>query len=77
MHKTESQFALKEHPELLRNCLNYDHDVQKQDLSSAGLKESCIWNTLGFHFTTNYSVDVMHDLFDIFTPKFNIPFAAF
>lgn len=65
MHKTESKFALKENPELLRNFQNYAHDVEKQNLSSTGLKENCIWNTLeDFHFTTNYSVDVMHDLFE-------------
>ncbi|CAI6372005.1 unnamed protein product [Macrosiphum euphorbiae] len=33
------------------------------DVSVTGIKEPCIWNDVGsFNVTTNYSVDIMHDM---------------
>lgn len=33
------------------------------DVSLTGIKESCIWNDVeSFNVTTNYSVDIMHDM---------------
>lgn len=49
----------------LRNKENYSLDLQTNDVSQTGVKENCIFNSLNsFHVTSNYSVDVMHDVFE-------------
>lgn len=53
-----------EKPNLLRNKHTYDIEL---DLHSTltGIKENSVWNTLsGFHVTSNFSADIMHDLFE-------------
>lgn len=46
----------------LRTPQNYMEDIAKNDLSSTGIKENSIWNSLScFHVTENSAVDIMHD----------------
>ncbi|XP_044578758.1 uncharacterized protein LOC123261257 [Cotesia glomerata] len=50
---------------LLRNKINYEADVKKNNVSETGIKEECSWNDVnGFHVTENYCVDIMHDIFE-------------
>lgn len=50
---------------LLRNPTNYAADVAANDLSSTGIAENSILNSINsFQVTTNYCVDVMHDIFE-------------
>lgn len=50
---------------LSRNLLNYDEDVNADDISSTGIKEFSIFNMINsFHVTTNFAVDIMHDIFE-------------
>lgn len=50
---------------LLRNIQSYTEDVLINNVSETGVKENCIWHQLsGFYVTTNYTVDIMHDLFE-------------
>lgn len=49
----------------LRNIQNYELDLKVNDISKTGVRENCIFNSLqSFHVTTNYSVDLMHDVFE-------------
>jgi len=51
--------------ESLRNAQNYENDVNTNNMSLTGIKENCVWNNISsFHVTENYSVDIMHDLFE-------------
>ena len=48
---------------LLRNVMNYDSDVRREDISSTGIHSECVFNDIpSFHVTSNYAVDVMHDI---------------
>lgn len=48
-----------------RNPTNYLEDVVTGDVSVTGIKEMSIFNTIDtFHVTTNYAVDLMHDVFE-------------
>jgi len=50
---------------LLRNIDNYTEDVLKNDFSQTGIyKESILNRIQSFHVTTNFSIDVMHDIFE-------------
>jgi hypothetical protein len=60
--KTKSKSLYVEDSRLLRNTLNYESDVSKNDQTSTGIKEDSIWNkVIDFHVTENYCVDGMHD----------------
>lgn len=55
----------KENSLLLRNPLNYADDVRVNDLKQTGVyKESILNKIISFHVTSNYSVDIMHDIFE-------------
>lgn len=50
---------------ILRNRENYLHDVTKCQVSETGIHVNSIWNDIAtFHVTENYSIDMMHDLFE-------------
>lgn len=50
---------------LLRNRINYAEDVSTKNLSTTGIRESSIFHQISsFHVTTNFAVDVMHDVFE-------------
>lgn len=49
---------------LLRNIDNYMEDVQKNDFSQTGIyKESILNQIQSFHVTSNFSIDLMHDIY--------------
>lgn len=53
---------VKENIAALRNEFNYKQDVTTDNVSETGVKEECVFNDLnGFHATTNFSVDLLHD----------------
>lgn len=59
----ECQVLCSECPDLLRTPQNYKNDVDLQNQSKTGIRESCIWNRLeGYHVCKNMVVDLMHDL---------------
>lgn len=50
---------------LLRNKINYNSDILKNNVQDSGIKEQCAWNDVdGFHVTENFCVDIMHDVFE-------------
>lgn len=50
---------------LIRNSENYEEDLLLSDVSLTGIKENSILNSIqSFHVTSNFSVDVMHDIFE-------------
>jgi len=62
-HKTVTHKLCKENNLLLRNLVNYAEDVAINDLKLTGIsKESILNKIVSFHVTTNYSVDMMHDI---------------
>lgn len=49
----------------LRTKEIYESNLQLNNCSGNGIKEVCIWNDLdNFYVTDNYSVDIMHDIFE-------------
>jgi len=49
----------------LRDKINYEEDIAKNNVSITGIKEICAFNILeSFHAVENYSVDIMHDLLE-------------
>lgn len=64
-HKTVTHKQCKENNLLIRNLVNYAEDVAINDLKLTGIsKESILNKIVSFHVTTNYSVDMMHDIFE-------------
>lgn len=60
-----TKYLAEENELMLRNVHNYQIDVEINDLKSTGVYKECILNQIiSFHVTTNYCVDVMHDLFE-------------
>jgi hypothetical protein len=63
--KTLAHHLSKENSLLLRNPLNYADDVRVNDLKQTGVyKESILNKIISFHVTSNYSVDIMYDIFE-------------
>jgi hypothetical protein len=49
----------------LRTQDSYQTDLALNDISSTGIKESCVWHNLpGFDVTSNFMVDLMHDFLE-------------
>lgn len=64
-HKTLTHTLSEEDNTLLRNVENYVHDVEINDFSQTGVAQNSILNNItSFHVTTNYCVDIMHDIFE-------------
>lgn len=64
-HRNEMETMSKEDPLTLRNLEGYEKDVFSIDTSLSGLKTESVFNKVpSFHVTTNYSVDIMHDMFE-------------
>lgn len=54
-----------DNPNSYRNLENYSEDVDADDIDSTGIKKASIFNEINsFHATTNFSVDIMHDMFE-------------
>lgn len=63
--KTETQNMFAENNDLIRTYQNYDEDLITNDPSRTGIVSDSIFNILpSFHVVENYSVDVMHDIFE-------------
>lgn len=63
--KSEAQKESYERPTILRNKINYSESIEQNLMSEAGINTPCIFNDLpSFHCTENFSVDVMHDVFE-------------
>lgn len=64
-HRNITQTSCEENSAVLRNKENYQNDVAAKSLTFTGINESCVFNALdSFHPTTNFTVDVMHDIFE-------------
>jgi len=65
VHKNVSHYLTEEDQTLLRNIHNYTDDVEKNDFSQTGVNKLSILNQINsFHVTSNYCVDIMHDIFE-------------
>jgi len=61
--RNELLSATYEKPELLRNMENYKLDVEKNDVSTSGIHEECVFNEIkDFHILENSALDIMHDI---------------
>jgi len=63
------------HPKLedLRKPDQYENDKQTGDISSTGIIDDCVFNTLeNFHCTQNFVCDLMHDIYEG-VAKYDIP----
>lgn len=64
-NKLVTQTASEENVLLLRNYENYLEDISTNDFKLTGIYQEPIFNQLNvFHATTNYSIDIMHDIFE-------------
>jgi len=63
--KNECQNQTKQDDNSLRNPINCLDDVITDDVYRTGIKELCEWSEVeSFDVTSNYSVDIMHDMLD-------------
>lgn len=64
-HRTSTQSSCGTIASHLRTVTNYETDVAINNFSSTGIHEMCVFHSLNsFHVTSNFSVDVMHDIFE-------------
>ncbi|KAJ1520357.1 hypothetical protein ONE63_003492 [Megalurothrips usitatus] len=64
-HKEATEIQTVERADKLRTIQNYEHDLNRRDQISTGIKSKCIWNELsGFHITVNIYLDIMHDIIE-------------
>jgi len=64
-NKSVTQKASEENVLLLRNSENYTEDISTNDFKLTGIYKEPIFNQLiSFHATTNFSIDLMHDIFE-------------
>ena len=51
---------------LLRDLNTYEQDTKEKPISQqSGIVQNCVWNNvMDFHVATNFSIDIMHDLFE-------------
>jgi hypothetical protein len=64
-HKSQIDTICHESQCELRNSENYKVDVLRNDVSSTGIKEECVFNSLkNYNVCSNIAVDVMHDLLE-------------
>lgn len=63
--KISTQYLCEENIDTLRNKTNYDNDLQLQDFTKTGINKRSIFNSImTFHAVENFSVDIMHDIFE-------------
>lgn len=64
-HKTSTQSSCGANASHLRTVTNYETDIAINNFSLTGIHEMCVFHSLNsFHVTSNFSVDVMHDVFE-------------
>lgn len=55
----------KENSSLLRNFINYTEDLETNNFTQTGIYKDSILNQITtFHVTDNFSVDIMHDIYE-------------
>lgn len=65
INKNDSSKTYTADISLLRTPQNYEDDLNLNDMQLTGVKEPCVWHRLAdFHVTSNFSVDIMHDLLE-------------
>lgn len=65
MNKSETQKETCERANVMRNRINYQESVEQNLFSDTGINSVCAFNEIpSFHCIENYSVDVMHDIFE-------------
>ncbi|KAL5245948.1 hypothetical protein ACI65C_013356 [Semiaphis heraclei] len=65
MNKENIKTQCYEDQSLLRSTEQYLIDVERNDLSSTGIKEKCVWLDVNdFSLFNQVGVDVMHDMFE-------------
>ncbi|XP_060871578.1 uncharacterized protein LOC132949103 [Metopolophium dirhodum] len=65
VNKSLTKHLAVEDESMLRDVHNYQTDVEINDFKVTGIYKECILNQIdSFHVTTNYYIDVMHDLFE-------------
>lgn len=63
--RNELLSATYEKLELLRNVENYELNVKKNDVSTTGINEECVFNEIeDFHILENSALDIMHDIYE-------------
>lgn len=63
--KSLTKYLTEENESMLRNIENYQSDLEINDFKLTGIYRECILNQISsFPVTTNYCVDVMHDIFE-------------
>lgn len=63
VYRGDMNFQTAEMKHLLRDRENYFDDVTAGDVSTTGIKEKCIWNSLkSFHCVENCAIDLMHEI---------------
>lgn len=63
--RLETQTLCKEVIELIRTKDTYKVDLESNDITKTGIKAECSWNRIkSFEVTSNFAVDIMHDVFE-------------
>ncbi|XP_046805208.1 uncharacterized protein LOC124419499 [Lucilia cuprina] len=63
--KSEAQVESTERNNILRNRINYRESLEQGLMAETGVSTTCIFNDIpSFHCVENYSVDIMHDIFE-------------
>jgi len=64
-NKINTNILATEVVDSLRNKRNYEEDVLKNDYKQTGVHEKSVFNLVNsFHVVQNFSVDIMHDIFE-------------
>lgn len=65
LSKTECHNQIDQLDDKLRNIDTYNSDIEINNVSLTGIKQTCVFNEISsFHVTENYAVDIMHDLLE-------------
>lgn len=65
MRKEDIQNQSSVDNNLIRTVEQYNLDVNEGDVSSSGIKETCIWHkVLGFNVLEQVGMDIMHDILE-------------
>lgn len=65
LNKDECSETCTENSDKRRNISNYNFDLQKNNPKETGINSECCFNDIpSFHVVENFSVDVMHDIFE-------------
>lgn len=68
IEKTDLKIRTFNNSNWIRTEQSYNEDVNLHD-TSTGVKEPCVWHELpDFHLTSNFVVDIMHDVFEGICP---------